>query len=349
MGPAPTIAHMTILTTDPAADIAAVYGTPRHDWTQAEVRALIDAPFNDLVHAAQTVHRLHFDANEVQVSTLLSIKTGGCPEDCAYCSQSAYNDASGVKPEKLMSLDAVRAAALRAKDSGATRFCMGAAWRSPKDRDMDAVCDMIAEVKALGLETCVTLGMLEDGQADRLRDAGLDYYNHNIDTSEDYYGEIVSTRTFADRLDTLGKVRGAGINVCCGGILGMGETRTDRADMLQALATLPAHPESVPLNMLVAVPGTPLENVAPLEPLEMVRAIATARLVMPESMVRLSAGRLEMDDATQALCFLAGANSIFYGDTLLTTGNPAQHTDRDLFDRLGVRPMPAETAQTAAE
>lgn len=321
----------------------------RHDWTREEVRDLIAAPFNDLVHAAQTVHRQNFDANEVQVSTLLSIKTGGCPEDCAYCSQSAYNDASGVKAEKLMSLEAVRAAALRAKDSGATRFCMGAAWRGPKERDLDAVCDMIREVKALGLESCVTLGMLDDSQAGRLKDAGLDYYNHNIDTSESHYGEIVTTRSFADRIDTLSRVRDAGINVCCGGILGMGETREDRADMLRSLATLPSHPESVPLNMLVAVPGTPLEDVAPLDPLEMVRAIAAARILMPKSMVRLSAGRLEMEPATQALCFLAGANSIFYGDTLLTTGNPAQEADRALFDRLGVRPMKGESPAAAAE
>ena len=332
-----SIADMTILSipSDPAVEI-------RHDWTQAEARALISAPLNDLVHAAQTLHRHHFDANEVQVSTLLSVKTGGCPEDCAYCSQSAQHEAD-VGAEKLMSLEAVRAAALRAKDTGATRFCMGAAWRGPKDRDLDAVCDMIAEVKSLGLESCVTLGMLEDGQAERLKDAGLDYYNHNIDTSETFYEEIISTRTFSDRLETLARVRDAGINVCSGGIVGMGETRDDRADMLQALANLPEHPESVPLNMLVAVPGTPLADVDPLDPLELVRAIAAARIMMPKSMVRLSAGRLEMDDSTQALCFLAGANSIFYGDTLLTTGNPAQHTDRALFDKLGVRPMPTET------
>ena len=334
-----SIADMTILS---------ILGkTPRHDWTKDEARELISAPLSDLVHAAQTVHRRHFDANEVQVSTLLSIKTGGCPEDCAYCSQSSHHQ-SDVGADKLMSLGAVRAAALRAKDSGATRFCMGAAWRGPKDRDMDAVCEMIAEVKSLGMETCVTLGMLEDGQAIQLKDAGLDYYNHNIDTSEDFYEEIISTRTFDDRLGTLARVRNAGINVCCGGIVGMGEARDDRADMLQVLATLPEHPESVPLNMLVAVPGTPLESVEPLDPLELVRAIAAARIMMPASMVRLSAGRLEMDASTQALCFLAGANSIFYGDTLLTTGNPAQHTDRALFENLGVRPMPANVT-TAAE
>ncbi|CAN0456668.1 unnamed protein product, partial [Laminaria digitata] len=252
--------HETILPLAGAGEI-------RHDWTKAQARALMNAPFNDLVHSAQTVHRQHFDANEVQVSTLLSIKTGGCPEDCSYCSQSAHNEAD-VGADKLMSLDAVRAAALRAKDAGATRFCMGAAWRGPKDRDLDAVCDMIAEVKSLGMESCVTLGLLDDGQADRLKEAGLDYYNHNIDTSEAFYEEIISTRTFADRLDTLARVRDAGINVCCGGIVGMGEVRTDRADMLQALATLPEHPESVPLNMLVAVPGTPLADVDPLDPLE---------------------------------------------------------------------------------
>ena len=243
---------------------------------------------------------------------------------------------------------AVRAAALRAKDAGATRFCMGAAWRGPKDRDMDAVCEMIREVKSLGLESCVTLGLLGGGQAERLKDAGLDYYNHNIDTSEAYYGEVITTRTFADRIDTLGRVRDAGINVCCGGILGMGESRGDRADMLRALASLPDHPESVPLNLLVPVPGTPLADTPPLDPLELVRAIATARILMPKSMVRLSAGRLEMDEATQALCFLAGANSIFYGDTLLTTGNPTQDADRALFDRLGVRPMPAGNAGLTA-
>jgi len=317
-------------------------GAPRHDWTKAEARALIAAPLNDLVHAAQSVHRRHFDANEVQVSTLLSVKTGGCPEDCAYCSQSAHHD-TGVPADKLMSVEAVRAAALRARDAGATRFCMGAAWRAPKDRDLDAVYDMVAAVREIGLETCMTLGMLEESQAERLAAAGLDYYNHNIDTSEAFYGEIVTTRAFADRLATLARVRAAGIKVCCGGILGMGETRDDRADMLQTLAALPVHPESVPLNLLVPVAGTPLADAEPLETLELVRAIAAARLMMPASMVRLSAGRLGMDAAAQALCFLAGANSIFFGDTLLTTGNPAQETDRALFDRLGLRPMAADS------
>ncbi|MEC8463090.1 MAG: biotin synthase BioB, partial [Pseudomonadota bacterium] len=303
----------------------------RTDWTKTEARKLISAPLNDLLYDAQKIHRRYFDANEVQVSTLLSIKTGGCPEDCSYCSQSAHHK-SDVGAEKLMSLEAVRAAALRAKDSGATRFCMGAAWRGPKDHDLDNVCDMISEVKALGLESCATLGMLKDGQAERLKEAGLDFYNHNLDTSEEYYEKIISTRNFEDRLATLARVRQAGINVCCGGILGMGENRHDRADMLQVLACLPEHPESIPLNMLVPIPGTPLADTDPLDPLELVRAVATARIMMPKSMVRLSAGRLELDPSSQALCFLAGANSIFYGDTLLTTGNPQQRVDQNLFE-----------------
>lgn len=310
----------------------------RHDWDKKEVRSLISEPLNELVYAAQKTHRRYFDPNEVQVSTLLSIKTGGCPEDCAYCSQSLQHSAD-VDADKLLSIDAVKAAALRAKDSGATRFCMGAAWRGPNDRDLDTVCEMVSEVKALGLETCVTLGLLENKQAEKLKASGLNYYNHNIDTSETFYDKIVTTRTFSDRLDTLSRVRAAGIKVCCGGILGMGESRNDRADMLHSLAKLPDHPESVPLNMLVTVPGTPLADLEPLEPLELVRAIATARITMPKSTVRLSAGRLEMDDTTQTLCFLAGANSIFYGDTLLTTGNPAQQTDRTLFKKLGIRQM----------
>ena len=312
----------------------------RHDWNREEVRNLIAEPLNDLLYAAQTLHRRYFDANEVQVSTLLSIKTGGCPEDCAYCSQSTHHD-SNVGANKLMSVAAVKAAALRAKDSGATRFCMGAAWRGPKERDLDAVCEMIAEVSSLGLESCVTLGLLTDGQAEQLKAAGLDYYNHNIDTSREFYSKVISTRDFDDRLDTLARVRKAGISVCCGGIVGMGETRDDRADMLQVLADLPQHPESVPINMLVPMPGTPLADIDPLDTLELVRTIAAARITMPNSVVRLSAGRLEMDLSIQALCFFAGANSIFYGDTLLTTGNPAQHTDRALFEKLGVRPMQA--------
>ena len=317
----------------------------RHDWTCEEVRVLISEPLNELVFAAQQTHRRHFDPNQIQISTLLSIKTGGCPEDCSYCSQSVHHSAD-VGADKLMSLDAVKAAAIRAKDAGATRFCMGAAWRGPKDRDLDSVCEMISEVKSLGLETCVTLGLLENKQADKLKDAGLDYYNHNIDTSETFYREIVSTRTFKDRLDTLSHVRDAGINVCCGGILGMGETRKDRADMLQELAQMPNHPESVPLNMLVTVPGTPLADLEPLDPLELVRAIATARIMMPKSTVRLSAGRLELDESTQTLCFLAGANSIFYGDTLLTAGNPGQQTDIALFEKLGISPVQADTASS---
>ena len=317
----------------------------RHDWTCEEVRVLISEPLNELVFAAQQTHRRHFDPNQIQISTLLSIKTGGCPEDCSYCSQSVHHSAD-VGADKLMSLDAVKAAAIRAKDAGATRFCMGAAWRGPKDRDLDSVCEMISEVKSLGLETCVTLGLLENKQADKLKDAGLDYYNHNIDTSETFYREIVSTRTFKDRLDTLSHVRDAGISVCCGGILGMGETRKDRADMLQELAQMPNHPESVPLNMLVTVPGTPLADLEPLDPLELVRAIATARIMMPKSTVRLSAGRLELDESTQTLCFLAGANSIFYGDTLLTAGNPGQQTDIALFEKLGISPVQADTASS---
>ena len=313
-------------------------GEIRHDWSSREALDLISAPFSDLLFAAQTVHREHFDPNRVQVSTLLSVKTGGCPEDCAYCPQS-IRYATDVEPDRLMTVEAVRAAALRARDSGATRFCMGAAWRGPNDRDLDSVCEMIGEVSALGLETCATLGLLSDGQAERLKEAGLDYYNHNIDTSEDYYGQIISTRSFGDRLDTLAQVRTAGINVCCGGILGMGETRSDRAEMLRSLATLPRHPESVPLNLLVAVPGTPLGDQPPLDVIEFVRTVAAARVMMPASMVRLSAGRLEMDESAQALCFLAGANSIFHGDQLLTTPNPDREHDHNLFDRLGIQPM----------
>ena len=318
-------------------------GGVRHDWTREEARALVAAPFGDLVHLAQTVHRRHFDAGEVQISTLLNIKTGGCPEDCAYCSQSVHHR-TGIGAERLMSVDAVRAAAVRARDAGATRFCMGAAWRGPHRRDMDAVCEMIAEVRSLGMETCATLGLLEDGQAERLKEAGLDYYNHNIDTSEAHYPKIVTTRTFSDRLDTLERVRAAGIKVCCGGIIGMGESREDRADMLRTLATLPRHPESVPINMLVAVPGTPLADMPPPDELELARTVAAARIMMPRSMVRLSAGRLEIGSAAQALCFLAGANSIFSGDMLLTTPNPAPSEDRELLGRLGLRPMQPDAA-----
>jgi biotin synthase len=312
-------------------------GAVRRDWTRAEVRALFELPFPDLIYHAQRIHRAHFDAREVQLSTLLSIKTGGCPEDCAYCPQSARYD-TGVTADKLMDVDAVLAEARAAKASGASRFCMGAAWRNPKDRDLDRVCAMVAGVKALGLETCATLGMLSAGQAQRLKDCGLDYYNHNLDTSPEFYGEIITTRTFQDRLDTLGHVRGAGINVCCGGIVGMGESREDRVGMILALATLPAHPESVPINMLVQVGGTPLATGRTLDPIEFVRTIAVARITMPASVVRLSAGREDMSEETQALCFLAGANSIFCGPKLLTTPNPERNRDRALMDKLGMVP-----------
>jgi biotin synthase len=313
-------------------------GTVRRDWTRAEVRALFELPFPDLIYHAQRIHRAHFDPREVQLSTLLSIKTGGCPEDCAYCPQSARYD-TGVKADKLMDVDAVLAEARAAKAAGASRFCMGAAWRNPKERDLDRVCTMVAGVKALGLETCATLGMLTAGQAQRLKDCGLDYYNHNLDTSPEFYGEIITTRTFDDRLDTLGHVRDAGINVCCGGIVGMGESREDRVGMILALATLPAHPESVPINMLVQVGGTPLATGRTLDAIEFVRTIAVARITMPASVVRLSAGREDMSEETQALCFLAGANSIFCGPKLLTTPNPERNRDRALMDKLGMVPM----------
>jgi biotin synthase len=310
----------------------------RHDWTRGEIRDLFALPFPDLMFAAQSVHRTNFDPAEIQVSTLLSIKTGGCPEDCAYCPQSAKYD-TGVKAEKLMSLDKVLAEAKAAKDAGASRFCMGAAWREPKDRDLDKVCAMIEGVRAMGLETCVTLGMLTGAQAKRLKTSGLDYYNHNLDTSPEFYGDIITTRTYQERLDTLEHVRDAGIHVCCGGIVGMGEGQEDRVGMIHALATLPVHPESVPINMLVKVEGTPLANGAAIDALDFVRTIAVARITMPRSMVRLSAGREDMTDETQTLCFLAGANSIFYGPKLLTTPNPAADRDRQLMDRLGLRAM----------
>jgi biotin synthase len=310
----------------------------RHDWTRAEVRALFELPFPDLMFQAQTVHRRHFDPRAVQISTLLSIKTGGCPEDCAYCPQSASYE-TGVAAEKLMSREAVLAQAQAAKDAGASRFCMGAAWRSPKDRDLDQVCTMVNGVKALGLETCATLGMLTPAQAQRLKSAGLDYYNHNLDTSPEYYGAIITTRTYQDRLDTLACVRDAGIRVCCGGIVGMGESAEDRIGMIATLASLPAHPESVPINMLVRVAGTPLAGGEAIDPIDFVRTIAAARIAMPKSVVRLSAGREDMSAETQALCFLAGANSIFYGPKLLTTPNPAPDRDRHLLDRLGLVPL----------
>ena len=322
---------------------AASTALARHDWTRAEVAALFELPFPDLIFHAQRIHRMHFDPREVQISTLLSIKTGGCPEDCAYCPQSARYD-TGVKAEKLMEVEAVLAEARAAKAAGASRFCMGAAWRSPKDRDLEAVCAMVEGVKALGLESCATLGMLDEAQAQRLKSAGLDYYNHNLDTSPEFYGDIISTRTYRDRLDTLAHVRDAGIHVCCGGIVGMGEARADRVGMIATLASLPAHPESVPINMLVRVEGTPLAGTqlagdAALDPIEFVRTIAVARIAMPASVVRLSAGREDMSEETQALCFLAGANSIFYGPRLLTTPNPDRDRDLALLDKLGLVPM----------
>lgn len=308
----------------------------RQNWTKTEVLSLFELPFNELMFRAQTAHRQHFDPSEVQASTLMSIKTGACPEDCKYCPQSVRYD-TGLEREALVALDDVLAAAKAARQGGATRFCMGAAWRQPKDRDLDAVIAMVQGVRDLGMETCLTLGMLSRGQAERLKDAGLDYYNHNLDTSPEHYPEIISTRTYDDRLDTLRNVREAGMKVCCGGIVGMGETRADRAGLLLELANLPEQPQSVPINNLVQVPGTPLDGTAPLDPLEFVRTIAVARIMMPASVVRLSAGRTEMSDELQALCFLAGANSLFYGDKLLTTGNPEAERDRALLERLGLR------------
>jgi biotin synthase len=318
----------------------------RHDWSRVELHALCELPLPELTFRAQTVHRENFDPAVVQISTLLSIKTGGCPEDCAYCPQSA-SYATGVRAEKLMPLATVLAEARAARAAGASRFCMGAAWRSPKERELDQVCTMVEGVKALGLETCATLGMLTAGQAGKLKAAGLDYYNHNLDTSPEFYGEIISTRTYQDRLDTLDHVRAAGIHVCCGGIVGMGETREDRVGMIATLANLPVHPESVPINMLVRVAGTPLGEAASLDPIEFVRTIAVARITMPRSMVRLSAGREDMSEETQALCFIAGANSIFYGPKLLTTANPARSRDQALMDRLGLSPMPSEQSPQA--
>lgn len=310
-------------------------------WTRDAAQAIHDLPFNDLIFRAQTLHRENFDPNRVQLSRLLSIKTGGCPEDCGYCSQSAHHQ-SGLKASKLMEVQRVIAEAIKARDAGATRYCMGAAWRSPKERDMDTVVAMVEGVKALGMETCMTLGMLDLDQAQRLKQAGLDYYNHNIDTSERYYPEIISTRTFADRLDTLANVRDSGIKVCCGGIVGMGEEKADRIDMLVTLANLPEPPDSVPINMLIPIEGTPLGEAEPIEPIEFVRTIALARIMMPKSHVRLSAGRTAMSEEMQALCFFAGANSIFVGDTLLTAQNPGEDKDSALFRRLGIKPMERE-------
>ncbi|MEE9337032.1 MAG: biotin synthase BioB [Methylococcaceae bacterium] len=308
----------------------------RHDWQLDEVQALYNLPFNDLLFKAHTIHRENFDPNEVQISSLLSIKTGSCSEDCGYCPQSARYDAD-LTPEALMPVGEVIKSAQLAKEQGASRFCMGAAWRSPKDKDVERVVEMVQGVKALGMETCVTLGMLTDNQTKALKDGGLDYYNHNLDTSEDYYSEVITTRTYQDRLDTLKRVRDSGINVCCGGIVGMGESDADRANLLIELANLPKHPESVPVNMLVQVEGTPLMGTEPLDPLVFIRTIAVARILMPESRVRLSAGRKEMSDEMQALCFFAGANSIFYGDKLLTTDNPMSNHDLALFERLGIQ------------
>jgi len=321
----------------------------RTDWTMAEAQAIHALPFPDLLHRAQTTHRAHFDPTAIETASLLSIKTGGCPEDCGYCSQSAHHD-TGVTATKLMGTNAVLAAARRAKAAGAQRFCMGAAWRSPKDRDMDKLCDMVQGVAGLGLETCMTLGMLSPDQVARLKAAGLDFYNHNIDTSPSYYAQITSTRTMDDRLDTVGHVRRGGIKVCCGGILGMGEAEEDRIAMLVTLATLPAHPESVPVNLWNEVKGVPVQGrAAPVDPFALVRIVALARILMPASVVRLSAGRTGMSDELQALCFLSGANSIFVGDQLLTTGNPAAWQDADLLARLGMHVAPAVARQVAAE
>jgi biotin synthase len=316
---------------------AAAQAAPTDRWQVADIEALFELPFTELMFRAQTVHRAHFDPAEVQLSTLLSIKTGGCPEDCSYCPQAARYD-TGVEAGKLMDTEAVLDAARRAQEAGASRFCMGAAWRGPKDRDIEKVAELVSAVKSLGLETCATLGMLEDGHAEALQSAGLDYYNHNLDTAPEFYGDIVRTRQYQDRLDTLQRVRGAGVKVCAGGIVGMGETRAQRAGLIGALANLDPYPESVPINNLVQVEGTPLHGTVQLDPLEFVRTIAVARITMPTARVRLSAGRQALGEAVQALCFTAGANSIFYGDKLLTTGNPDVQADRALLDKLGMRP-----------
>ena len=315
----------------PSTDMAV-----RHDWKRSEIDALFALPFNDLIFQAAALHRAHFDPNAVQVSTLLSIKTGACPEDCKYCSQSGHYNTE-LEKEKLLEVSRVVEEAKAARQNGASRFCMGAAWRSPRDKDMPYVLDMIRQVKDLGMETCMTLGMLDEGQAGALAEAGLDYYNHNLDTSPEYYGQVITTRTYNDRLSTLANVRDAGMKVCCGGIVGMGEERNDRVGLLQQLANLPHHPESVPINMLVKIEGTPLADVDDLDPFEFVRTVAVARILMPQSYVRLSAGRQEMNDEAQALCFMAGANSIFYGEQLLTTGNPQFVEDQNLFQRLGLQ------------
>lgn len=320
----------------------------RHNWTREEVSALFDLPFNDLLFQAQVVHRQYFNPNHVQVSTLCSIKTGACPEDCKYCPQSARYD-TGLEREKLMKVEAVIEEAKAAKASGATRFCMGAAWRSPKNKDLPYVVEMVKGVKSLGLETCMTLGMLDDQQSKDLADAGLDYYNHNLDTSPEYYGDIITTRTYEDRLNTLQNVRDAGMKVCSGGIVGMGEGEKDRVGLLLQLANMPAHPESVPINMLVRVEGTPLEDLDDLDPFDFIRTVAVARIIMPASHVRLSAGREEMNDQMQAMAFMAGANSIFYGEKLLTTANPESNKDMQLFKRLGIEPEPYSAVEDRRE
>lgn len=317
----------------------------RNDWLVEEVEALFELPFNDLLFRAHQLHRENFNVNEIQMSTLLSIKTGACPEDCSYCSQSAIND-TGLERERLLELQAVKAAAAEAKANGSTRFCMGAAWRNPTDKSLDKVIDMVTEVKAMGMETCVTLGMLTEKQANRLNEAGLDYYNHNLDTSPEFYGEVITTRTYQDRIDTIQHVRDAGINVCSGGILGMGETRYDRARLLQELANLPEHPGSVPINDLVQVKGTPLDGIDKLDAFEFIRTVAVARILMPKSYVRLSAGRTEMNEQTQSMCFFAGANSMFYGDRLLTTDNPEEDKDKALLAKLGMYPEKAKFEAT---
>ena len=340
----PSLAPVTLHRPQRASTSAPTAPDDAGAWTRARVLALFDLPFNDLLFRAQQVHRAHQAPNQVQLSTLLSIKTGGCAEDCGYCPQSAHHEGS-VPASRLMAVDEVLAAARAAKDQGATRFCMGAAWREPKDRDLPAVADMVRGVKALGLQTCVTLGMLQAHQARALKDAGLDYVNHNLDTSPEFYGQVIGTRTYEDRLDTLRTVREAGLNVCCGGIVGLGETRADRAGLIAQLAALDPPPESVPINQLVAVPGTPLAGAQPVDPFEFVRTIAVARITMPHATVRLSAGREQMDEALQALCFLAGANSIFYGERLLTTANPQAERDRALLRRLDL--VPQHSQETA--
>jgi biotin synthase len=328
-----TLQEQTVTLHRPRTPAAAAAKSER--WSVDAIQALFELPFPELLYRAQVVHREHFNPTQVEFATLLSVKTGGCSEDCGYCPQSAKHD-TGVKASKLMELEEVLFAAKRAKDAGATRFCMGAAWREPKERDIEKVAELVSAVKGLGLETCATLGMLGEGHAETLRDAGLDYYNHNLDTAPDFYGDIITTRDYQDRLDTLARVRGAGVKVCSGGIVGMGESHRQRAGLIAELANLDPYPESVPINNLVRVEGTPLANQAPLDPFEFVRTIAVARITMPKARVRLSAGRQEMGDAVQALCFLAGANSIFYGDKLLTTGNPDTQADLDLLQRLGM-------------